>query len=170
MAKTLVAMLALAGLALAGCTSNDSDDAEPVKDFSQLHALFSDRPYKLTGGGDVVTPAHEWLIQADGTGNFLHWNNDDPMQATALVFFGDLLGPLKGCIGAGGISQAQFNSGFVHFHKGTAASWDAGHHGDNANPNLMGYWLRHNSPTTGDPDSSVLNSKTAGKAPNCTVL
>lgn len=139
MAKTLLATLAFAGLVLAGCTSSDSaGTASTDQSVSQLHAAFHDQPFR--GGQD--TPMHEWVTHADGRLSFLHWNTEDPLDADGIWFVGDGI-KAKGCKGAGGISQAQYDAGYVHFHKESAADWNVGHGTDASNPNLMGYWLRH---------------------------
>lgn len=145
MAKTLFALLALGGLALSGCTSDDGD----LK--GQLHDLYSDRPYlNAAGTAPVATPAHEWLVKSNGGLLFLHWDNDEPQDADMLAFTGDGIGPVKGCRGAGGISQAQIDDGFNHFHKLRANDFAAGHHMDPANKDVMGYWLRHFDASNGE--------------------
>lgn len=145
MAKLTLALIALSGLALAGCTSDDGGDLK-----AQLHALYSDKPYlNAAGTAPVDTPAHEWLVKENGGLLFLHWNNDDPMAADMLAFTGDGIGPVKGCVGAGGISQAQIDAGFNHFHKLRANDFAAGHHMDPNNKDVMGYWLRHFDASSG---------------------
>ncbi len=108
----------------------------------QLHAAYNDQPF--TGGQD--TPDHEWSF-IDATRNritFLHWmghgGSHDAETATELFATGD---GFKGtwCLGTGGITQAQIDAGYVHFHKESSANWDAGHGGtDKAQ---VGFWLRH---------------------------
>ena len=64
------------------------------------------------------------------------------MAKLALTIFALAAVWLAGCIGAGGITQAKINAGYVHFHKKTAVNWDQGH-GPNPDSPIMGYWLRH---------------------------
>lgn len=113
----------------------------------QLHAFFSDQPFLGPGSSmDPVpggTPAHEWRTLSDGRLEYLHWDNSDPALATKLLFVGDAVGPLMGCMGEGGVSQAQIDAGYDHFHKLHAASFAAGHHMDASDAHAMGYWLRH---------------------------
>lgn len=132
MVKSILALLALGALALAGCAS-DSDDNETL---AQLRSVYVDTPLK----GGQETPMHTWLQTSPNSLLFLHWNKEDPADATGLWFVGDGI-RAKGCIGAGGISQAQIDAGYVHFHKENAADWDQGHH--TSTPSTMGYWLRH---------------------------
>ncbi|MEK6985078.1 MAG: hypothetical protein AABX89_01680 [Candidatus Thermoplasmatota archaeon] len=162
MAKLILAMLALAGLALAGCigetpastvtktVTNQATAPTQGALHSQLHALYADTPYlNAAGTAPVATPAHEWLTLGDGNLAYLHWDNDDPMKATKLAFYGDALGPLKGCKGDGGISQAQIDAGFSHFHKLKADSFAAGHGPILGAPATTGYWLRHTDAMSG---------------------
>ena len=151
MAKSLLALLALSGLALAGCTDADGDAADAEdQSVHQLHAAFHDQPYR----GGQATPMHEWIDHGDGLISFIHWNAEDPASADGIWFVGDGI-KAKGCIGSGGISQAQYNAGYVHFHKESAANWDMGHGANPTNPNLMGYWLRH---IQVDPDADPMST------------
>lgn len=139
-------------MASADMASDDmtSDDTMTTSDSplrAQLHGFFSDDPFLgPDGSADLVpggTPAHEWRSLVDGRLEFLHWDDADPMRATKLLFVGDAVGPLMGCLGEGGVSQAQIDAGYDHFHKLHAASFAAGHHMDPNDAHAMGYWLRH---------------------------
>lgn len=138
--KTALMFATLTTVVLAGCTSEPST-GDTVLD--QLAATYVDQPFK--GGQD--TPEHSWLLPTSDTMLFLHWDHVEPREASSLLFVGDGF-RAKGCIGAGGVSQAQINDGFVHFHKETSSNWDQGHH-TSANPNTMGWWLRHVGATDG---------------------
>lgn len=120
-------------------------DASPL--VQQLHGFFSDDPFLGPGSSTEAvpggTPAHEWRKLSDGRLEYLHWDNADPANATKLLFVGDAVGPLMGCLGEGGVSQAQIDAGYNHFHKLRAASFAAGHHMDPNDARAMGYWLRH---------------------------
>jgi len=144
--KPFLLIASLLSVALAGCTGADTEGPEstPVQENSvgddilaQLKALYVDQPMK----GGQQTPAHLFLDQGDGSYLFLHFNNPDVSQATGLAFVGDAF-RAKGCVGPGGIHQAQIDAGYVHFHKETAANWDQGHH-TNSDPDTDGYWFRH---------------------------
>ena len=167
MAKLVLATLALAALTLAGCSSLSGTDgattetktvtASPAGQSSlhaQLHGFFSDMPYLGAGSSMIAvpggTPAHEWHVLPDGRLEYLHWDNADPTMAEKLLFVGDTLpGPVMGCLGEGGVTQAQIDAGYTHFHKLHAGSFDAGHHMDPNDPHAMGYWLRHVSADDG---------------------
>lgn len=130
-------------VALAGCAGT-STQGGLVK---QLHDAYVDQPYK----GGQATPDHEWAY-IDSSKNriaFLHWmpkdskdkeTGGDPEKADVLFATGD---GFKGtwCLGSGGITQAQIDAGYVHFHKETSATWDAGHGG--TEKTQVGWWLRH---------------------------
>jgi hypothetical protein len=126
----LLATLSLATLALAGCTSDDN------KTLDQLRAAYDDQPFR----GGQATPMHTWLQTSPDTLLFLHWNHEDPLKATGLWFVGDGF-RARGCVGVGGISQAQIADGYVHFHKESSPNWDQAHH--SSDRNVMGWWLRH---------------------------
>lgn len=132
----MFALLALAGLALAGCAQPSAPAADRSVD--QLHGAYHEQPYK----GGQATPMHEWIDHGDGRVSFIHWNAEDPRAADGIWFVGDGVKAM-GCIGTGGISQAQYDAGYSHFHKESAANWDMGHGADPADPGLMGFWLRH---------------------------
>ena len=140
--KLLLAVAAITLTALAGCTSQGPTEtktvADPKASFAALHAAYKDQPYK----GGQQTPMHEWLLQDDGRLLLIHWNTDNPADATGILWVGDGF-KAKGCEGPGGVSQAQIDAGYVHFHKESAANWDQGHMTDPSNPNVQGYWLRH---------------------------
>lgn len=85
---------------------------------------------------------HTWMQVSSDTLYFLHWNMEDPMEATGLWFVGDGF-MAKGCIGSGGVSQAQIDDGYVHFHKTVSPNWDQAHHTIAGSPGVMGWWLRH---------------------------
>lgn len=125
----LMLALAVVATAFAGCTGGDSLD--------DLRAEYTDNPFK----GGQETPAHLFKKTGEGRYDFLHFNDADPAKADGLMFTGDAF-RAKGCVGSGGISQAQIADGYVHFHKETSANWDQGHH-TNSNPNTMGYWFKH---------------------------
>lgn len=161
MAKPLLATFALALLALAGCAAPDADGPSESMTpqgqsslHAQLHSFFSDDPYLGAGANMSPVPggtaAHEWHVLPDGRLEYLHWDHADPAMAEKLLFIGDTIpGPVMGCLGAGGVSQEQIDQGYTHFHKLHAASFDAGHHMDPADPHAMGYWLRHISAEDG---------------------
>lgn len=145
--KPFLLIASLLSVTLAGCTGTagtedtnqtHTHEASVGDDIlAQLKALYTDQPFK----GGQETPRHLFLDQGDGTYAFLHFNHVDVEQATGLAFVGDAF-YAQGCVGEGGISQAQIDAGYVHFHKETSANWDAGHHADD-DPNTMGYWFRH---------------------------
>lgn len=171
-ASHLLLATATLAFALAGCTSNDTDnEADPRAAYANLHAAYNDHPYK----GGQQTPMHEWLLGKDGRLIFIHWNTDNPADATGILWTGDGF-KAKGCIGAGGVSQAQIAAGYVHFHKETSDNWDRAHMTDPANPDAMGYWLRHIQVdpqaampgTTPSPVGEVYKlMDSTGNAPSC---
>lgn len=132
----------LIAVALSGCMGSDGDGLA-----AQLHAAYKDQPFK----GGQATPDHEWSF-TDGTNvriAFLHWmgkdsdgkdTGADPEKADVLFATGDGF-KSRWCKGAGGIDQVLIDAGFVHFHKETSATWDAGHGG--SDKNQVGFWLRH---------------------------
>lgn len=137
LASALIAMVALAG-----CTGSSQDRLA-----SQLHSAYDDQPFK----GGQETPDHEWSFVNDARDQilFLHWmGNDhaghaiggDAEKGDVLFATGD---GFKGrwCLGSEGVTQEEIDAGFVHFHKETAANWDAGHGGTSASQ--VGFWLRH---------------------------
>lgn len=137
--KLLFALAGFALVTLAGCTSQTTTPTvDPKAAFAPLHAAYKDHPF--TGGQQ--TPMHEWLKEQDGRLLLIHWNTDNPSDATGILWVGDGF-YAKGCIGNGGVSRDQIAAGYVHFHKESAAKWDQGHMTDPSNPNLQGYWLRH---------------------------
>lgn len=105
---------------------------------AQLLALYTSKPFNTN------TPEHSWLVTEDDRMTFLHWNHPDPAQATGLLFTGE---GFKGkfCLGAAGVTQQEYDDGFVHFHSANAANWDAGHNAAGADgaPTTDGWWLRH---------------------------
>lgn len=143
--RVLPIVASLLALALAGCTTQSDAEADAAAGgdsvgddvLAQLRALYVDNPMK----GGQATPAHQFLDQGDGRFLFLHWNNPDASKATGLAFVGDAF-RARGCVGDGGVTQAQIDAGYVHFHKQSAANWDQGHHAD-SDPDTMGYWFRH---------------------------
>ena len=153
--KLLFALSGLAIMALAGCTSQSPSTttvkvADPQADFAALHAAYNDHPFR--GGQD--TPMHEWLLLKDDRLNLIHWNTDNPADATGILWVGDGFAA-KGCIGPGGVSREEIDAGSVHFHKETSANWDQGHMTDPSNPNIQGYWLRH---IQVDPAASMMGT------------
>jgi len=124
MAKLVLAALALALLALAGCSSStpSADAMTPTTAqqstlHAQLHGFFDDTPYLGAGSSMMAvpggTPAHEWHVLPDGRLEYLHWDAADPTMAEKLLFVGDTLpGPSMGCLGAGGVTQAQLDAAF----------------------------------------------------------
>ncbi len=132
MAKAILLVALLGATALAGCTTqSDASDQQAM-----FLDLYDDQPF----GGGQATPFHTWLVSGDRL-QFMHWNNEDPAEADGLFFTGDGFRAM-GCIGAGGVSQAEVDAGYVHFHKESAPTWGEGHH-TNSDPTTMGWWLRH---------------------------
>lgn len=130
------------GALLAGCTAADNEEL-----VATLHASYKDQPFK----GGQETPDHEWSFIDSSREHiaFLHWmpetrdgqsTDGDAEQADHLFATGEGF-KARWCKGTGGVSQAQIDAGFVHFHKETSANWDAGHGGDSATQ--VGFWLRH---------------------------
>ncbi len=169
MAKLILALLAVGALALAGCMSDTSAPMTVTKTstqtvqatndsplHAQLHQFYNQQPYKAAGTSmaDVPggTPDHEWRVLQDGRLEYLHWDtassNGDISKADKLLFIGDGV-PGLDCLGVGGISQAQIDAGYNHFHKLHAGSFAAGHHMDPADNHVTGYWLRHLAPADG---------------------
>lgn len=145
---TLLLVIGMVSTVFAGCTAEPGDTDSETQSMdsvpsagdavlTQLHDLYVDSPFM--GGQD--TPRHTFLQEDDGRIAFLHWNHLDPSQATGLLFVGDAF-RAQGCVGEGGIAQEQIDSGYVHFHKETAANWDQGHHTSD-DSTVMGYWFRH---------------------------
>lgn len=137
--------LLLVVTALAGCTTNDKGGTDGLA--STLHASYDDQPFM----GGQQTPDHEWSFIDDSHTRiaFLHWmdktragkdTGHDAEKADHLFATGD---GFKGkwCKGDGGITPAQIDSGYVHFHKESSPNWDAGHGG--SDKSQVGYWLRH---------------------------
>ncbi len=153
-ASPLIAIL-LALTALAGCTADDADDdgdTPPVtptqptsppnfdpapmgreltsQEIQELALVFNDEP--LTGGQEPW-PAHllKWIN--DDTFVLLHFDNDDPLQATQLLWYG---------IGVRGVfcAEDQPSPDFVHFHQRDAPTYAEGHGGQVGEE---GYWLLH---------------------------
>lgn len=118
----------------AGASGGSSDDALKA----QALALYTSKPF------NTDTPEHTWLETSDDEMVFHHWNHADPQQATALLFTGEGLRG-KFCVGDAGVTQSEYDAGYVHFHSATAANWDAGHNagGANGDPATDGWWLRH---------------------------
>lgn len=142
----------VAAVVVAGCTSPSNPPAAAENTGvaaaigKDLAATYTSQPY----GGGQQTPAHVWLQEPDGELLFFHLNNDDVTKATGVLFTGDAV-PGRLCKGAGGVSQAQLDAGYVHFHSKSAPNWDAGHNnaGDYAETSKEGYWLRHLGATDG---------------------
>lgn len=132
--KLLLTTASLVAVALAGCTTDSTGD--DVLD--QMRATYVDQPFK----GGQETPEHTWLTPTSDTVLLLHWNHVEPDDASGLMFVGDGF-RAKGCVGSGGVSQAQIADGFVHFHKETSSNWDQGHHTVADDPDRIGWWLRH---------------------------
>lgn len=145
--KIAIPALFLLGVALSGCAGTGSSGAEKL--VSTLHASYNDQPFK----GGQPTPDHEWSW-TDGSGAkgkiaLLHWmpkthdgtdTGGDAEKADHLFATGDGF-KARFCGGTGGVSEDQWNAGYVHFHKETSADWNAGHGGDSKD--RVGYWLRH---------------------------
>ena len=132
---------------LAGCTADDASSSSEDRVAAQLHSAYNDHPFM----GGQMTPDHEWSFVNAGKEEiaFLHWMgtthaghsiSGDAEKGDHLFATGD---GFKGrwCRGDDGVTQEQIDAGFVHFHKESAANWDAGHGGSSASQ--VGFWLRH---------------------------
>jgi hypothetical protein len=145
MPKLVLAATALS-VVLAGCTSpaaNPGAATSPTLG-QQMSAFYNDQPF----GGGQKTPEHLFFAQPDGTFLFLHFDQEDPLKSNKLLWTGDAF-PGKFCKGEAGVTQAEFDAGYVHFHKKDAANWDAGHGGGPSYAKTQdGFWFRHVSAVT----------------------
>lgn len=156
MKTTLSLVAALMAGALAGCTSPGTDDGDggdgstaqlttppplgtalSASAIGDLVEAYDDRPF-IGGQG---TPEHVWKWVNEDVMIFLHFDARDPAEAENLNWIG---------VGVKGRFCKQDQdalggkvSGFTHFHKQSASTWDAGHGGDATLGGDLGYWLQH---------------------------
>lgn len=112
----------------------DTDEQGPLDpdEIARLVDLFDDQPFE----GGQETPKHVWKWVNEDVLMFLHVDEEDVTQATALDYFG---------IGVRGEFSAEsqpHEEDFTHFHKWNSEEWDAGHGGQ---PGQHGYWLVHHA-------------------------
>lgn len=154
----LISLLVASAALLAGCTSAPDASTTPAPTAhagtapagadglkAQALALYVSTPFTTTNDKSRHnTPEHSWLDTNDGRLTFLHWDHTDPAQATGLLFTGEGLRG-KNCLGAEGVTQEEYDAGFVHFHSAVAPNWDAGHNAAGADgaADTEGWWLRH---------------------------
>ncbi|MBI4392767.1 MAG: hypothetical protein HY556_03080 [Euryarchaeota archaeon] len=139
----LAALSVIAVTAIAGCVSTSTPGGGADLKAS-LTSLYKDTPISTTKDVSAHnTPAHTWLLTDDTHAVFIHWDNDDVSKAKSPLFMGEGV-KANFCFGDGGISRAQYDDGFVHFHLTSAANWDAGHNnGGKYDAAASGWWLRH---------------------------
>lgn len=141
----LVIPLALLAVVFAGCTAPTSPEPDEEPLGARMAEWYTAKPYR----GGQETPAHVWFENPDDTLVFLHLDNDDVQIADGILFVGTAF-PGKFCKGDAGATQAEIDSGYVHFHKKSSANWDAGHGGGPSYAASQdGYWLRHIGAFTG---------------------
>ncbi len=99
------------------------------EDIERLNSLFDDEP--LQGGQE--TPEHVWKWVNEDVFIFLHYNHEDPSEASELNWYG---------LGVRGefCESAQPHADFTHFHQWESDSWEGGHGGP---ARAQGYWLLH---------------------------
>jgi hypothetical protein len=110
----------------------------------KMAGFYDDQPF----GGGQSTPEHQFFSQPDGTFLFLHYDKADPLESDTVLWSGDAF-PGRFCKGEAGVTQAELDAGYVHFHKRSALNWDAGHGGGPTYSKAQdGFWLRHVSAVT----------------------
>lgn len=96
------------------------------RDLNDLTSLFKDQPLL---GGQVAPRIYKWVNE--NVALFLQFDGPNPQTASTLEYAGIIV---KGVFCA----EAQPDKAFSHFHRLTAASYNAGHGGKPGEP---GYWM-----------------------------